>query len=396
MEKQEKRSAIFDALLEHGGMKSVLDAGSRVLGNPIFVLDMTWNVMGCSNTAEFGEDFWGGLFVTGNTENAIDQLDRTGVYAKLLASDQPVFGRADIYPNRFLGTRIRDRKDAVGMLCLCEEHPISTGDEELLVDLARALALEMVYQGEVSARRDPLASFARELIAGNAEIGDTATRARMLGVNPCESMRALSIRFPTLATGVPLYLTRSRLSGNIDYVFCAVIDDTVVLAMDAKRTSEADLESVLRCCSGEGLKLGLSGVFATLADFGRAHGQAVSAIDLYGKLGRPDVICRYDDVHLYHFLQTAARTQDLSGFYDPAVMRMRMHDAEHGTDYAQVVETYLNAGRSASICAERLFSHRNTVHYRLKRAQEMFHFDLTDGDRCFSIELTFRILKVTG
>ena len=392
----EKKSAIFEALLEHGGVGSVLDVGSRALGNPVFVLDMAWNVVEKSDPGEFGEAFWESFFSAGEVGGAIDQLDRAGVYAKLLASDVPVLGRISSYPNRFLGTRIRDRKDVVGMICLCEERAISDEDADLLVDLARAIALEMVYQGEADARHNPLGSFAQGLISGELDSKGVAARAKVLKVRPLPSMRAVQLSFPPSETGVPLYLTRSRLADNVDNVFCAIVGESIALVVDASRAEDPDLEAVLRCCSGEGARVGVSDPFSSFADFRRAFEQAASAVELHARLGRPGAVCRYGDVFLYHFLQTAARTQDLSDFYDPAVMRMRAHDAEHGTDYAQVVEAYLDAGRSASGCAERLFSHRNTVHYRLKRAQRLFQIDLSDEDRCFSLELTFRILKVVG
>lgn len=393
---QERRSAIFEALLEHGGVGSVLDAGSRVLGNPVFIMDMAWNVVEKSDSSDFGEAFWEDFFSAGEAGDAIDQLDRAGVYAKLLASDEPVFGEISSYDNRFLGTRIRDRKDVVGMICLCEERPIADEDADLLVDLARAIALEMVYQGETAARHNPLGSFVQGLIAGDLDPKGVSARAKMLGVQPLPSMCALLLEFPPLETRVPLYLTRSRLAENVDNVLCAIVDESIVMAIDASRVDDSDLESVLRCCSGKGVRIGLSSPFASLSDFGRAFGQAVSALDLHTRLGKPGTVCRYGEVYLYHFLQTAARSQDLSGFYDPAVMAMRAYDDEHGTDYSQVVEAYLDAGRSASGCAKRLFSHRNTVHYRLKRAQRLFQIDLFDEDRCFSLELTFRILKVVG
>ena len=62
----------------------------------------------------------------------------------------------------------------------------------------------------------------------------------------------------------------------------------------------------------------------------------------------------------------------------PCVRSLAVHDREKGSQYCETLYWYLSCGRSLKETCEALFTHRNTVLYRIRRMQEEFDVPLED------------------
>lgn len=70
--------------------------------------------------------------------------------------------------------------------------------------------------------------------------------------------------------------------------------------------------------------------------------------------------------------------------------RLRLHDAEHSTDYATTLLTYLRHFGEVAAASSELHIHQNTLRLRLRRAEELFGVSLADPTRrlLLTLELT--------
>ena len=66
------------------------------------------------------------------------------------------------------------------------------------------------------------------------------------------------------------------------------------------------------------------------------------------------------------------------GLIAPCVRSLAAHDREKGSQYCETLYWYLSCGRSLKETCEALFTHRNTVLYRIRRMQEEFDVPLDD------------------
>ena len=64
------------------------------------------------------------------------------------------------------------------------------------------------------------------------------------------------------------------------------------------------------------------------------------------------------------------------GLIAPCVRSLAAHDREKGSQYCETLYWYLSCGRSLKETCEALFTHRNTVLYRIRRMQEEFDVPL--------------------
>ena len=62
--------------------------------------------------------------------------------------------------------------------------------------------------------------------------------------------------------------------------------------------------------------------------------------------------------------------------------KMKSADKRDGTNLYQSVLAYLICNRNSKTAAARLFVHRNTLVYRIDKAQDLFKFDLDSFLTC--------------
>ena len=80
-------------------------------------------------------------------------------------------------------------------------------------------------------------------------------------------------------------------------------------------------------------------------------------------------------------LRTPLLLKNLEGRGDlvsPELRRLAVHDREKGTQYCETLYHYLNCCHSLKKTSDALYTHRNTVLYRIRRLQEDFAIPLEE------------------
>ena len=62
---------------------------------------------------------------------------------------------------------------------------------------------------------------------------------------------------------------------------------------------------------------------------------------------------------------------ELEGFFDETVAPLVAYDEQYETELVRTLETFLDADGNVAGTAERLFTHRHTIRYRLERVKEL-------------------------
>jgi hypothetical protein len=72
--------------------------------------------------------------------------------------------------------------------------------------------------------------------------------------------------------------------------------------------------------------------------------------------------------------------------------QMLERDKRTGTEYAKTMSCYFENARDSAVTARTLSVHQNTLRYRLRRAGELFNFDLTNADDTLLLWLSLRAI----
>ena len=75
----------------------------------------------------------------------------------------------------------------------------------------------------------------------------------------------------------------------------------------------------------------------------------------------------------------------------PALARLLEYDAKKNTELFNTLRVYTQAGFNKSRTAQLLFSHRNTISYRIQQIEQICGIDLSNEDLLFTLQLSFNI-----
>ena len=87
---------------------------------------------------------------------------------------------------------------------------------------------------------------------------------------------------------------------------------------------------------------------------------------------------------------------ELQRFHDETVAALVAYDDQYETELLRTLETFLDADGNVAKTAERLFTHRHTIRYRLDRVRELTGLDVGSTDGRERLSLGLKAMRVLG
>ncbi len=119
----------------------------------------------------------------------------------------------------------------------------------------------------------------------------------------------------------------------------------------------------------------LGGIFSAA----RLYPAAAATLDYLNEKGKGGALAFAEDYTLLLTLRAAAENGTV---FDTDVKKMAEHDKENAGELCLTLYTYLCCRHSLRDTCERLYTHRNTVLYRIRRIKEFFGIDTDNPDLC--------------
>jgi DNA-binding PucR family transcriptional regulator len=133
------------------------------------------------------------------------------------------------------------------------------------------------------------------------------------------------------------------------------------------------------------------------ADLHRAGAEALLAANVAEARGLTEL--SFEETGAYRLLLPAMSEDptELEGFYEETVAPLVAYDEQYETELVRTLETFLDADGNVAGAAERLFTHRHTVRYRLERVKELTGgLDVSSTDGRERLSLGLKAMRVLG
>jgi sugar diacid utilization regulator len=106
----------------------------------------------------------------------------------------------------------------------------------------------------------------------------------------------------------------------------------------------------------------------------------------------------FEDTGAYRLLLPAMSEDpaELQRFYEETVAPLVAYDDQYETDLVQTLETFLDADGNVAGTAQRLYTHRHTVRYRLERCRDLTGLDVASTDGRERLGLGLKAMRVLG
>lgn len=391
---------LMDSAAQTKSLMPLANLAASKLGNSVILLDSDFKVLACSTVYPIDDPLWTQNIRQGYCSyefiSAVGEMDSIKNAPR---TPEAIAVTCYASPLRKLSSKIFHNGQLIGFVIMLEnESALSPEHFEMLPAVSAAAG-------------DAIGRFAPYLLPDSTHY-QRLLYALLIGTPPeklaihiaklsfPETMCALRLsqpagqglkylkeqaaqRLKALAPGAQLTLHENGLAALLPLGGRADIPPETLFELEAFAKSE-------------GLFIGVSSAFSRIEDFAPRYEQACRALELDRLLKRENRVCRHLSYAFYDLLSSAGEPEKLRAFCHPALRLLEKYDTENGTELYRTLETFLACGCNIKLAAEKLFIHRNSLTYRLRRISELTGVDPEESATRFLLEMSFKIDRFVG
>jgi sugar diacid utilization regulator len=239
--------------------------------------------------------------------------------------------------------------------------------------------------------------------------GDIVARAAELGVDLAAGGAVVVVRAHHYAPADEDWRARVLAAaeraarGSAPGSLAAAMEDHVVVLLpasedaEARRVATAVARELRSSLHGFTFAVGHSRVAHDPVDLYRAGNEALLAANV-AEAGRADSVLAFEETGAYRLLLPAMSEDpaELQRFFAETVAPLVAYDEQYETDLVQTLETFLDADGNVAGTAQRLYTHRHTIRYRLERVRDLTGLDVASTDGREKLGLGLKAMRVLG
>ncbi len=168
----------------------------------------------------------------------------------------------------------------------------------------------------------------------------------------------------------------------------------------AARAADSVLRELQAGLPGCTFAVGRSRIAEEPADLPRAASEALLAANVAegGGLDPDRPALAFEQTGAYRLLLSTMsdNPRELQRFYAETVEPLVAYDEQYETELVRTLETFLEADGNVAGTAQRLFTHRHTIYYRLERVRELSGLDVGSSDGREKLSLGLKSMRVLG
>lgn len=217
--------------------------------------------------------------------------------------------------------------------------------------------------------------------------------------------RILSVVIPKLSQAQSEYVSEIQAIGNaVERILRSVGFSTLYLwngnemiLILAKETNAAELVGAIRKRLEADFKLkaffGLGRTYTHIGDLRKSHREACFACQMaeVDMLAGENRFVEYSKIGVFRLFAEIKDASGLRQYEEEVLGPIRDYDRKNKSGFLDTLQIYLEENEDIVATCKRLFIHRNTLSYRLKRIEEITQRSMTDAEARLDFRIAFKI-----
>jgi PucR family transcriptional regulator, purine catabolism regulatory protein len=378
--------SLLGVVIRGGGWQDLAEEASRLLERPVFVLDVSLELLAASSglplpAAVLVEHLQRpeirSLFVSLGAGEKLFRLDEEGL--------PPMFALPIVAGHKRLGylCAVTDAAEPSAMELLVLEHSATIAALEMAQDRVR-------FETEVRLKGD----FVDDVITGGERAGDSLLRrGAFLGCDLSQGSAVLllgvdefggtvarkNLGQEQLETAIERFFTQvSRyISAKEPSSLASLKSGHIVVFVCGRTGRDPDalrrlglVVQELGLAAGElSVSAGISGFVSDPLQMDRGYQEALVALKVGRKLHGPGALLHFHDVGTYRLLLDIWERdpEQIRSLYDETIGPVDQYDQANGTQLVQTLAVFFKHNESLTKTAAELYAHRHTIRYRLEK-----------------------------
>jgi len=386
---------LYDALIGGAPAQKLINIAREYLGNPIHVSNPSMGSLLHSEDTGIKDKTW--ERVTSSDYNKQFYLTRlaseTDDLHKMLASREPMLLDKEIHDHRIIGHYIRWENKILGHIMLFEYYQdFKDTDFIYLRKLGDILAYLEIRSSNLGFLKNPEVEMTLAALLNKRHVSPEII-ARSLFPLDFSRHYVLAVMESISEKNdhkLPLFFV-NILSVRMKEARIANYEERIVLLFQRGKLEELDLAKHEVLFKEYHIRCGISNTFDNIKDIHAAYEEALGSLRNGAFFAPTRCIFRY--FPLFHVFDILNQERDLTRFVHPAITKLLDYDATYHTKYFSNLAVFVFSGRDIARTANVFNVHKNTIHYRIKKIEEMIESDSFNDDIfIFQVRLSTLIL----
>lgn len=395
---EQSKLLLFDAFLCEENFNRLLELSSKLLGNPLIVIDLSYRIVGYSNSEDISDDFWVKFIQQGYCDydfviqvNAlpcvkIGKISKTTYEVQCSQSDHKKLV-CNLVSNGVIKGNI--------ILLGCKKE-VAESDFNLLSVVSKVIALKM--KQITNTPKDTnivIQDFLYDVLNHNfISRNEMNERMKIVNLKFQKELRIIVFDIERLNDIQKSCNDVINIFSNhhIQMEYSVFYEHRIVMIYQ-QNTLEDFKEKLLPLLNKYNIYVGVSQPFSDLFMCKKYYLQAIKTIDL-AKHAYPDRhYINYYEVQYYSLLPSLQPDSYDQDFYHPTLKRLKEYDEQHNTDLYDILYVFIINDGNIQKTAQDFFVHRNTVRYKINKIKELTSIDFTDILNILNMLISYRICQ---
>jgi len=136
--------------------------------------------------------------------------------------------------------------------------------------------------------------------------------------------------------------------------------------------------------------IGIGRNYKETRDLWKSYREANRGIEYLNKFNSKKIV-HYDELGIYRILSYEELQPELKQFYTELLETLVKYDREKGTDFIETLNKYFKYAGNLKKVSEEMYTHYNTVIYRIQRIKEITGIDLEDYNERLNLQISLKI-----
>ena len=137
------------------------------------------------------------------------------------------------------------------------------------------------------------------------------------------------------------------------------------------------------------ISVGAGSKVVDIANLRTAYQRAKAAVNMAQHMNRD--IVHFDEMGIYRLLYSVSDKAILKEMSEDLLQPLLTYDAKHNSNYVEVLEKYLEYNGSIQAVAEAMYTHRNTIIYRVTNIKKLLGTELDTTEERFQYQMAYYI-----
>ncbi|WP_257532533.1 PucR family transcriptional regulator [Irregularibacter muris] len=396
-------AVLLNSLIKGKGLKYIVQVGSEILGNPVFLIDASSKLLASSTNTNVHDSIWDELISLGyGSHKYFSPYISEGFVEKITANPLPIIIDSVFIKNlrRIVG-KILIKDKIIGYICILENNQkFKEEDINIAGLLCDVISSEMkknkLYENRTGVMHEYLIVDLLDERIGNYKMAEE--RSESLFSEPYRNFLVAVVSMPENNINAHL-VEHLRWSFESLLPSCKSVyhNEQIIILLNTENHQQLQNIKIklINILKENNLIAGLSLIFHNIMEIKKYYIQSENALRLGKFLKRKNYLFEYDDLYIYDLLTLMAKDLNLKDFCHPSINKIVEHDKLNGTDYYHTLYEYLLNSGNVTLTAKKLFIHRNTMVHRITKISEISGMDLNNGNNRFKLFLTYKIMELS-